>query len=151
MQPHDRVNFTWWSLFRKQRVLVPCEQGLLSQLCCSLHSSQRKAYTPFCQALVPIHASKNEAYKCGPSCFSALCLVSWIKEQSNVLSLFRRAFAPFHSFTMLVSTRGEKQRKKQRTVNSLTGLLSASTLHPHPQPQPESRSMIRPENRYSSV
>ena len=30
---------------------------------------------------------KNEAYTC-------------------VLSLFRRAFVPFHSFTMLVSTRG---------------------------------------------
>ena len=33
---------------------------------------------------------KNEAYTC-------------------VLSLFRRAFAPFHSFTVLVSTRGFKR------------------------------------------
>ena len=32
---------------------------------------------------------KNEAYIC-------------------VLSLFRRAFSPFHSFTMLASTRGEE-------------------------------------------
>ena len=150
MQPHDRVNFNCWSLFREQPVLVPCEQGLLSQLCCSLHSSQRKASVhPFARLLfrfmlqrtrhinvdllvslrfVSFPGLKNEAYTC-------------------VLSLFRRAFAPLHSFTMLVSTRSEKQR----TVNSLAGLLSASTLHPHPQPQPESGSMIRPENRYSSV
>ena len=150
MQPHDRVNFNCWSLFREQRVLVPCEQGLLSQLCCSPHSSQRKASVhPFARLLfrfmlqrtrhinvdllvslrfVSFPGLKNEAYTC-------------------VLSLFRKAFAPFHSFTMLVSTRGEKQR----TVNSLAGLLSASTLHPHPQPQPESGSMIKPENRYSSA
>ena len=38
---------------------------------------------------------KNEAYTC-------------------VLSLFRRAFAPFHSFTVLVSTRGFKRASPSR-------------------------------------
>ena len=38
---------------------------------------------------------KNEAYTC-------------------VLSLFRRAFAPFHSFTVLVSTRGFKPASPSR-------------------------------------
>ena len=38
---------------------------------------------------------KNEAYTC-------------------VLSLFRRAFAPFHSFTVLVSTRGFKRTSPSR-------------------------------------
>ena len=38
---------------------------------------------------------KNEAYTC-------------------VLSLFRRAFVPFHSFTMLVSTRGFKRQSRIR-------------------------------------
>ena len=38
---------------------------------------------------------KNEAYTC-------------------ILSLFRRAFAPFHSFTVLVSTRGFKRASPSR-------------------------------------
>ena len=42
---------------------------------------------PVLQRFVSFPGLKNEAYTC-------------------VLSLFRRAFAPFHSFTVLVSTRG---------------------------------------------
>ena len=42
---------------------------------------------PVLQRFVSFPGLKNEAYSC-------------------VLSLFRRAFAPFHSFTVLVSTRG---------------------------------------------
>ena len=40
--------------------------------------------------------------------------------------------------------------QKQRTVNSLAGLLPTSTLHLYPQPHPESGSLMRP-GRYSSV
>ena len=42
------------------------------------------------QRFVSFPGLKNEAYTC-------------------VLSFFRRAFAPFHSFTLLVSTRGFKR------------------------------------------
>ena len=42
------------------------------------------------QLFVSFPGLKNEAYTC-------------------VLSFFRRAFAPFHSFTLLVSTRGFKR------------------------------------------
>ena len=83
--------------FREKSRWVPLEQGLLSQLCCSLHSSQGQVYIPICyrllfrfmvqrtrrinvdvlvlQRFVSFPELKNEAYTCVPS-------------------LFRRAFAP---------------------------------------------------------
>ena len=50
---------------------------------------------PVLQRFVSFPGLKNEAYSC-------------------VLSLFRRAFAPFHSFTVLVSTRGFKRASPSR-------------------------------------
>ena len=47
------------------------------------------------QRFVSFLGLNNEAYTC-------------------VLSLFRRAFVPFHSFTMLVSTRGFKRQSRIR-------------------------------------
>ena len=111
MQPHDRVNFgglciacsvflsrasRGFSLtsavpfiaYRSRCILVYTH--LLGS--CSDYGSKNEAYNLDVLVLlrfVSFPGLKNEAYTC-------------------VLSLFRRAFAPFHGFTVLVSTRGFK-------------------------------------------
>ena len=49
--------------------------------------------------------------------FLIIMVSLWTHQRNSlecVLSLFRRAFAPFHSFTVLVSTRGFKRASPSR-------------------------------------
>ena len=69
------------------------------------------------------HGSKNEAYNLGVLVLLPFVSFPGLKNEAYtcVLSLFRRAFAPFHSFTVpfhsftvLVSTRGFKRASPSR-------------------------------------
>ena len=106
MQPHDRVNFSGLcfacSVFSSR-----ASRGFSLTSVVSFIAHRGRRIHPFARLLfrfmvqrtrhnldvlvllrfVSFPGLKNEAYTC-------------------VLSLFRRAFAPFHSFTVLVSTRG---------------------------------------------
>ena len=62
------------------------------------------------------HGSKNEAYNLDVLVLLRFVSFSGLKNEAYtcVLSLFRRVFAPFHSFTVLVSTRGFKRASPSR-------------------------------------
>ena len=62
------------------------------------------------------HGSKNEAYNLDVLVLLPFVSFPGLKNEAYtcVLSLFRRAFAPFHSFTVLVSTRGFKRASPSR-------------------------------------
>ena len=73
----------------------------------------------------PIHGSKNEAYNLDVLVLLRFVSFPELKNEAYtcVLSLFRRAFAPFHSFTVLVSTRGFKHASPSRIKADTRGIL----------------------------
>ena len=124
MQQHHRVNFGGLcfacSVFSSR---ASRGQFSLSSVVPFIAHRGRHIH-PFARLLFRlIHGSKNEAYH-----FDVLVLLRFVsfpglknEAYTCVLSLFRRAFAPFHSFTVpfhsftvLVSTRGFKRASPSR-------------------------------------
>ena len=114
MQPHDRVNF-----------------GGLCFACSVFLSRASRGFS--LTSVVPFIAHRGRCILVYTHLLGA-CSDSWFKYNLDVLvllrfvsfpglkneaytcvlSLFRRAFAPFHSFTVLVSTRGFKRASPSR-------------------------------------
>ena len=117
MQQHHRVNFGGLcfacSVFSSR---ASRGQFSLSSVVPFIAHRGRHIH-PFARLLFRlIHGSKNEAYH-----FDVLVLLRFVsfpglKNEAYmcVLSLFRRTSAPFHSFTVLVSTRGFKRASPSR-------------------------------------
>ena len=113
MQPHDGVNFGGLC-FACSVFLSRASRGFSLTSVVPFIAHRGRCILVFTHLLSSCsdHSSKNEAYKCGRSCFAALCLVSWIKERSIYLCtvLVSQGFFPVsYGFTVLVSTRGFKR------------------------------------------
>ena len=81
-----------------------------SEFCFPLHTHKGRRIHPFARVLFRFMVQRTTHINVG--ILVLLCFVSFpgLKNEAYtcVLSLFRRAFAPFHSFTVLLSTRGFK-------------------------------------------
>ena len=109
MQPHDRVNFGGFCF--------ACSVFLsLSSRGCSLSSvfpfitHRGRRIHPFARLLFRFMVQRTRHINVGVLVLLRFVSFPGLKNEAYtcVLSLFRRAFAPFHSFTVLVSTRGLK-------------------------------------------
>ena len=81
-----------------------------SEFCFPLHTHKGRRIHPFATVLSRFMVQRTTHINVGVLVLLRFVSFPGLKNEAYtcVLSLFRRAFAPFHSFTVLVSTRGFK-------------------------------------------
>ena len=109
MQPHDRVNFGGFC-FACSVFLSLASRGFSLSSVFPFITHRGRRIHPFARLLFRFMVQRTRHINVGVLVLLRFVSFPGLKNEAYtcVLSLFRRAFAPFHSFTVLVSTRGFK-------------------------------------------
>ena len=109
MQPHDRVNFGGLC-FACSVFLSRASRGFSLTSVVPFIAHRGRRIHPFARLLFRFMVQRTR-HNLDVLVLLLFALFPGLKNEAYtcVLSLFRRAFAPFHSFTVLVSTRGFKR------------------------------------------
>ena len=109
MQPHDRVNFGGFS-FACSVFLSLASRGFSLSSVFPFITHRGRRIHPFARLLFRFMVQRTRHINVGVLVLLRFVSFPGLKNEAYtcVLSLFRRAFAPFQSFTVLVSTRGFK-------------------------------------------
>ena len=109
MQSHDRVNFGGFC-FACSVFLSLASRGFSLSSVFPFITHRGRRIHPFARLLFRFMVQRTRHINVGVLVLLRFVSFPGLKNEAYtcVLSLFRRAFAPFHSFTVLVSTRGFK-------------------------------------------